>query len=191
MKKVAALLFVIFAGLLVTPLVTYPSSGVQGFNLEVTRIEMEGVGYIYYGNHLKDPPDAERYRDLIKLQYAEWRVEIPEVYKLYVLPYETFEEVLSAFNSNYEQERLYWLDQYKLQEDSIAYAFIDVGARDRGEVIIYTFELNYPALIHENLHYILHHSSTNGWMDRHNIIQQMERGFIASNVFRQWLRDNY
>lgn len=189
-KGVAILVFLILGVFTLVPIVDAQHARSQAtLSIDVTKLKMEGVGFLYYGEHLASPPDAAGYADLIKLLYGEMGVEIPAVYKIYILPYEVFEEVLAYLNTTNEYDKWEWLYDYIQQQDNIAYAFIDVEARERGEVVIYLFEASYPAIIHENFHYILHSLSTNGWMNRHSIIQPLESSFIASNVFRSWLRE--
>lgn len=191
MKKIVVLVFILLTGLFPATInAQYTIYRQQAPpSISVTQLEMEGVGYLYYGDHLSNPPEAEVYGSLIKLLYEEMGVEIPSVYKIYILPYEDWENVLAYLSTSNEYAQATWLKQYREQQDTIIYAFIDNQAMHRGELVIYLFEASYPVIVHENLHYILEKLSDNGWMNDHSIIQPLEQAFIGSIIFRNWQRE--
>lgn len=188
MKRLVAVVAILLATL-VCPSVLESQQLYRPPSIEVEAIEMEGVGVIYYGDHLAHPPDAEAYGELIKLLYGEMGMEIPSMYKIYILPYAKFEEMLAYIETSTPEDMIYWLHGYRGQQDTVVYAFIHRPSKIRGEVRIYMFEPSYAAFVHENLHYILYNMSTEGWMDKHSILIPMEQAFFTSHLFRDWLRE--
>jgi hypothetical protein len=156
---------------------------------KVVRINSEK--HLVYGGDVNSPEDAGKVAGLVIAIFEQFTsVDFPEEVKIYELSYADYEKELAVVAARYERMPAdYWLRQYMAADSYIIQAFFDEQAAMENRLVVYAYDLNYNIVIHETLHYILHHLTEEpGFANNHEILQPLEVRFTTSKYYKDWLR---